>query len=228
MSFYDVITQYKGFDFDNFFRKVKPEDVVRILGKSSIDYSDYLALLSPAAETLLEEMAQKAHRITLQHFGRAMVLYTPLYLSNYCINQCSYCGFNSRNRLHRKTLKLDEVEAEARAIVELEMRHILILTGESRRHAPSSYIEDCVTVLRRYFTSIGIEVYPMSVEEYRGLIEAGVDSLTVYQEVYDEEIYDQVHIKGPKKDYRFRLEAPERGGQAGIRSVNIGALLGLS
>ncbi|MHB1418443.1 MAG: 2-iminoacetate synthase ThiH [Bacillota bacterium] len=228
MSFYDVFSQFKEYEFDSYLQGVKTEDVLRILGKNSIDYTDYLALLSPAAETLLEEMAQKAHRITLQYFGKAMVLYTPLYLSNYCINQCSYCGFNSRNRLHRKTLTLEEVEAESRAIRELEMQHILILTGESRRHAPLSYIADCVAVLRRHFSSIGIEVYPMSVEDYRELLEAGVDSMTVYQEVYNEEIYDRVHIKGPKKNYRFRLEAPERASLAGMRSVNIGALLGLS
>lgn len=228
MTFHDLYSRFKGFDFDGFFGQVKPADVERVLGKSRLNHTDFLTLLSPAAESRLEEMAQQAHRFTLQHFGRAMVLYTPLYLSNHCVNQCSYCGFNARNKLHRKTLTLEEVEAEARAIAGTGLRHILILTGESRRHAPVPYLADCARVLGRYFSSIGIEVYPMAEEEYRALIEAGVDSLTIYQEAYDEKVYDQVHLKGPKKDYRFRLEAPERGCRAGMRAVNIGALLGLA
>ncbi|KKM10262.1 thiamine biosynthesis protein ThiH [Clostridiales bacterium PH28_bin88] len=228
MTFYDIYSRFKGFDFDSFFDRIGPHEVMGALEKSRIDHTDFLVLLSPAAEGVLEEMAQKAHRLTLQHFGRAMVLYTPLYLSNYCVNQCSYCGFNARNRLHRKTLTLEEVEAEARAIAGTGLRHILVLTGESRRHAPVCYIAGCVRVLRRYFASIGIEVYPMEEEEYRSLIQAGVDSLTIYQETYDEEVYDRVHLNGPKKNYRYRLEAPERGCRAGMRAVNIGSLLGLN
>ncbi len=228
MSFANVCSQFKGFDFDGFFNRIQPDDIIKVLGKPGLDRTDFLVMLSPAAEGVLEEMAQKAHRLTLQHFGRAMVLYTPLYLSNYCVNVCSYCGFNARNRMYRKTLTLDEVEAEARAIASTGLKHILVLTGESRRHVPVSYIAGCVRVLRRYFASIGIEVYPMEEEEYRVLIQAGVDSLTIYQETYDEEVYDRVHVKGPKKHYRYRLEAPERGCRAGMRAVNIGALLGLN
>ncbi|MEW6663335.1 MAG: 2-iminoacetate synthase ThiH [Bacillota bacterium] len=227
MSFFSQYVRFQEFDFDGFFSRVSPVDVRRVLEKGRLDAGDFLALLAPAAEGLLEEMAQKAHRLTLQHFGRAMVLYTPLYLSNYCINHCSYCGFTAGNRVKRRTLTLEEVEAEAKVIAATGLKHILVLTGESRHHAPVEYIADCVRVLKGYFSSIGIEVYPMEEEEYHYLVETGVDSLTIYQEVYDAKIYDQVHLRGPKKDYRFRLDAPERGCRAGMRAVNVGALLGL-
>jgi len=228
VTFYHFKSQFEGFNFAAFFQQVEPREVRRVLNKDRLHYTDFLVLLSPAAEELLEEMAWRAHHLTLRHFGRTMVLYTPLYLSNYCINQCSYCGFNARNRLHRKKLTLEEVDAEARAIAETGLRHILVLTGESERHTPVSYLAACVSVLRRHFASIGMEIYPLDEEEYGTLVEAGVDSLTLYQETYDEIVYDRVHLKGPKKNYRFRLEAPERGCRAGMRSVNIGSLLGLN
>lgn len=188
---------------------------------------DFLTLLSPQAANYLEAMAQKAHRLTVQHFGRTVLLFTPMYLSNYCGNQCVYCSFSSNHRLVRKKLTLDEVEEEAKSIAATGLRHILILTGESQKHSPVSYIEDCVKVLKKYFDSISIEIYPLTTEDYTRLVKAGVDGLTIYQEVYNEETYDQLHPRGPKKNYRFRLDAPERGCRAKMRGVNIGALLGL-
>jgi 2-iminoacetate synthase len=197
------------------------------MARSRLSERDYLVLLSPRAEGHLEEMAQRAHRLTVRHFGRVIQLYTPLYLSNHCVNSCLYCGFRVHNRLERKKLTPAQVENEARAIAATGLKHILILTGESRIETPVSYIMECVEVLRKYFTSVSIEVYPLEEEEYAGLISAGVDGLTIYQEVYDEEVYSELHPAGPKKNYRFRLEAPERAGRAGIRTVNVGALLGL-
>jgi 2-iminoacetate synthase len=132
------------------------------------------------------------------------------------------------NDIPRRKLTLHEVELEAQAISGTGLQHLLILTGESRQHSPVSYIADCVSVLRKYFSSISIEVYPLSIEEYAELISAGVDGLTIYQEVYDQQIYKRVHPAGPKRDYSFRLAAPERAGAAGIRTINIGALLGLN
>jgi 2-iminoacetate synthase len=227
MSFYNQYERLQEFDFTGFFSRVTPGDVRRVLEKDRLNPDDYLTLLAPAAESFLEEMAQKAYRLTRQHFGRAMILYTPLYLSNYCVNHCNYCGFSAGINIRRQTLSLKEVEAEAKVIAATGLRHILILTGESRYHAPLEYLAECVRLLKGYFSSIGIEVYPMEEEEYSYLVAAGVDSLTIYQEVYDAKIYDQVHLEGPKKDYRFRLDAPERGCRAGMRAVNIGALLGL-
>ncbi len=228
MSFYECYNAYKDFDFNKFWRELTPQDIAGILTKDNISVWEYLALLSETAESLLEDMAKKAHKLTRQHFGPTILLYTPLYLSNYCVNRCSYCGYNAANKIRRKTLTIQEVEQEAQAISSQGLRHILILTGESKYHAPLDYIMDCIHVLRKYFSSISIEIYPLDTEEYRQVIAAGVDGLTIYQEVYDEGVYDDIHLSGPKKNYRFRLEAPERACEAKMRSVNIGALLGLN
>lgn len=229
MSFYDYYREkVKGLNWAKLWAGITAQDVERALARDTLTERDYLALLSPAARAFLEPMAQKARRLTIQHFGRVIVLYTPLYLSNYCVNRCLYCGLNAANQIARKTLTLKEIEAEGKAIAATGLRHLLLLTGESRHHAPLSYLVEAAGILRPYFSSLGIEVYPLETEEYRTLLEAGIDSLTIYQEVYDEEIYMQVHQAGPKRDYRYRLEAPERGCQAGMVSVNIGALLGLN
>ncbi|MBI4187843.1 MAG: 2-iminoacetate synthase ThiH [Chloroflexi bacterium] len=227
MTFYDEILRLKDTDYATEFGRVTPLQIANILAKTELQSQDFLALLSPKATLALEEMAQAAHHLTLQHFGRTIVLYTPLYLANYCVNHCVYCGFNATNDIPRRKLTLAEVELEAKAIAATGLQHLLILTGESRRHSPVSYIKECVTVLRKYFPSLSIEIYPLSDEEYAELIAAGVDGLTIYQEVYNENIYSRLHPRGPKRDYRFRIEAPERAAQAGIRTVNIGALLGL-
>ena len=192
------------------------------------DISEFADLLSPAAEDSLEELAQRARELTLRYFGRTIQLYTPMYLSNYCDNSCLYCGFNANNKIERMVLAPDEVEEEARFISSTGLRHILILTGESRSMSPVSYIENCVGILRKYFSSISVEIYPLTESEYALLVSEGVDGLTIYQETYDEETYKKVHAGGPKSDYLFRLEAPERGAKNGMRSVNIGALLGLA
>ena len=228
MSFYDEIQRYGTFNFEGFFERIAGADIEKIIAKYRLNERDYLALLSPAAETFLEEMAQRAHRLTVQHFGRVILLYTPLYLSNYCVNHCVYCGFQVNNKLERKKLTPLEVEKEAEIIAATGLKHVLVLTGESRQHSPVSYIKECVEILKRYFTSISIEIYPLEESEYAELIAAGVDGLTVYQEVYDEEVYARMHPAGPKRNYRYRLEAPERACKAGIRTVNVGALLGLN
>jgi 2-iminoacetate synthase len=227
MSFYDERKKYEKFDFDGFFAQVADADVRRAINKERLTPLDYLTLLSPRAEAHLEEIAQKAHRLTVQHFGRVILLFTPIYVANYCTNQCLYCGFKAANRLERKKLTPAEVEEEAEIIAATGLKHILLLTGESRGKSPVSYIRECVEILKKYFTSIGIEVYPLEEEEYVELVEAGVDGFCMYQEVYNEEVYARLHPAGPKRNYRYRLEAPERACRAGMRTVNIGALLGL-
>ncbi len=224
------VSEIQRFDHEKFafaLHQAREEDVKNVLTKRVIELEDMAVLLSKAGDGCLEDMAQRAHQKRTQHFGKAVVLYTPLYLANHCINGCTYCGYNVHNKIDRHILSTDEIEREAQAIAETGLKHILILTGESSHHTPVSYIVDAVKVLRKYFESISIEIYPLNEEEYKEVIEAGVDGLTVYQEVYNPEIYDAVHVSGPKKDYNFRLEAPERAAVAGIRSVNIGALLGL-
>lgn len=227
MSFYDIYLEYKDFNIQNYFEGLTDEHILRIIDKDRLSELDFLALLSPRAGNHLELMARRSRQLTLQHFGKVIFLYTPMYLANYCVNQCAYCGFNVTNRITRRKLSLDEVEQEARAISSTGLRHILILTGESRQHSPVSYIKSCVEVIKKYFRSISIEIYPLDTAEYAELIEAGVDGLTLYQEVYDEDTYKSVHLKGPKRNYKYRLDAPERACMASMRSVNIGALLGL-
>jgi 2-iminoacetate synthase len=227
MSFYDEYLKFKNLDFMSFFEKTTKSDVMRAINKDHLDKYDFLTLLSPAAQDVLEEMAQKSHRLTIQNFGKTMKLFTPMYIANHCVNKCSYCGFNVANDIVRKQLPLNEIEDECKFISSTGLRHILILTGESKQKTPVSYITDAIKIIKKYFDSIAIEIYPLTEDEYKEVIAAGADSLTVYQEVYNEEIYDEVHIAGPKKNYRFRLDAPERGCMAKMRGVNIGSLLGL-
>jgi 2-iminoacetate synthase len=226
-TFYDEILKLKETDFKRLFSQVSENQVAKALNQTSLQANDFLALLSPAAVPALEQMAQAAHRSTVRNFGRVLLLYTPLYLANYCVNYCLYCGFSAKNQIERRKLNLAEVESEAKAIAVSGLKHLLILTGESREESPVSYVCECVAVLRSYFPSISIEIYPVSTGEYAELVAAGVDGMTIYQEVYHQETYARLHPKGPKRDYRFRIEAPERAGEAGMRTLNIGALLGL-
>lgn len=228
MSFYNTVKLYDNFKYDEYFENLSSDDILRIINKERKSDHDFLALLSPQAGDFLEEMAIEARKKTLQHFGKAILLYTPMYLANYCVNRCAYCGFNLENEITRKKLTFEEIDKEAQAIAATGLKHILILTGESQKHTPISYIIDAIKILKRYFDSISIEIYPLTEEQYSQVVEAGLDGLTVYQEVYDQEIYDKVHISGPKKNYLFRLDAPERACKEKIRSVNIGSLLGLN
>lgn len=227
-GFYTLYKHWRDQDLTGFLNNVTPDDVKRALASRKLSEQDYLRLLSPAAEPFLEGMARRAHEQTVAQFGKTMLLYTPMYLANHCVNHCLYCGFNARNTIERKKLTLEDVEKEARRVAQTGLKHILILTGESRTHSPPEYIIDCIRVLRSYFTSIAIEIYPLETDEYEALIKAGVDGMTLYQETYDEDLYDRLHVKGPKKNYPFRLDAPERACRARMRSVNIGALLGLA
>jgi 2-iminoacetate synthase len=228
MSYYDTLLKYKDLPSEKIFRGISLEEVERSIHSDAQDPSRLLALLSPAAGKFLEPMAQKAHALTLMHFGRTLQLYTPMYLSNHCENECAYCGFNAANPMSRRTLTLEEVEKEAAFIASTGIEHLLILTGDSRAKSPLSYIKKCLEVLKKHFSSLSVEIYALTAEEYADLARAGVDGLTLYQETYDEKVYERVHPSGPKKDFRFRLDAPERAAQSGIRSVNIGALLGLN
>lgn len=228
MGFYELYSQYKNFDFNKKFRESFTQNIRNSLRPDGLGTEHLIALLSPEAENYLEDMAQKAHEITLRYFGKTIQLYTPMYLSNYCDNQCLYCGFNKQHKMERKKLTLEEVVEEAKFIAQTGLKHILILTGDSRQMSPVSYIKDCVKILKKYFSSISIEIYPLKQDEYAFLVAEGVDGLTIYQETYDEEIYKKIHLSGPKKNYLFRLDAPERGASSGMRNVNIGTLLGLS
>lgn len=227
MSFYDKYLQFKDFDFEGYFQNISESDVLRVINKDRLNEYDFLTLLSDNANQHLENMACKSKRLTIQHFGKVIFLYTPMYLANFCVNQCAYCGFNVTNKIARKKLTLKEVGQEAKAISATGLKHILILTGESRKETPVEYLKGCVEVLKEHFNSISIEVYPLETEEYKELFDSGVDGLTIYQEVYNENIYSKIHLKGPKRNYLYRLDTPERACKASMRRVSIGALLGL-
>lgn len=227
MSFRNVLDRHADTDFTKLFDSFTEEDVRRAIERTTPDWNDFMALMSPAAAPYLEEMAQKGAKLTVQNFGKTIQLFTPLYLSNFCTNHCVYCGFNCKNQLHRSMLTMEEVDAEGAAIAKTGLKHLLILTGDAPAKAGVDYMAECTKVLRKHFPSVSIEVYSLTEAEYRQLVEAGVDGLTMFQETYDPELYDTLHPKGPKRDFGFRLDAPERGCKAGMRVVNIGALLGL-
>ncbi|SDH97043.1 2-iminoacetate synthase ThiH [Propionivibrio dicarboxylicus] len=228
MSFRDSIDRYADFDFPGFFERVTDADVERALAAEKLSVTDFLTLLAPPAARRIEAMAQRASQLTVQHFGRTIQMFIPLYLSNHCNNRCAYCGFNVGNDMPRRVLDLDAIEAEAEAIARTGMQHVLILTGEDRRITPPEYIAAAARCLKRHFASVSIEVYPLHEEEYRALRAAGVDGMTVFQETYDPVTYRRVHLGGKKRDYGWRLDAPERAARAGLRLVNIGPLLGLA
>lgn len=227
MSFYNIYDEIKTQPYEQLFNGVTPQEVEAVLQKSQLDERDLLVLLSPAAENYLEKMAQKAHKLTVQHFGKVISLYAPLYLTDYCVNKCTYCSFSLDNDFPRRKLSAIEIDQEAKALKSMGIQHVILLTGESRKHSSVAYLAESARLVKAHAASIAIEVQPLDTEEYKQLCQSGVDGLTVYQEVYNEDIYKEIHVKGPKRNYRYRLDAPERGCQAGMRTVNIGALLGL-
>ena len=219
-----VLAAYHRYDFSSFTER----DVEAALGKENLDEADYAALLSPAAEGYLEPMARRARALTRMHFGNAIQLMTPLYIANYCVNHCVYCGYNCKNNIKRAKLSFEEIEAEYRTIAQTGLREILILTGESRAQSDLAYIGRACELAQNYFSTIGIEIYPVDAEEYAYLHSKGVDFVSVYQETYNTQRYDEVHLSGPKKDFSYRFNAQERALLGGMRGVGFGALLGLS
>jgi 2-iminoacetate synthase len=184
-------------------------------------------LISPAAHARLPEMMEAAKRETLKYFGKTVQLYTPLYISNQCVNCCVYCGYNREAGIKRITLDLEQILKEAKFLKAQGFQHILLLTGEDRKAVPVGYLEKAVRGIKELFVSVSIEVYPLSADEYGTLIGAGVDGLTIYQETYHRPTYQLVHPSGPKKNYAWRYSAPERAAGAGMRKIGIGFLLGL-
>lgn len=176
----------------------------------------------------LELLVNEAEKITRQYFGKTIGLYAPLYISNYCENECLYCGFNAAHKINRKKLSATEIELECQTLQKTGIQNILILTGESRKNSPVEYIKEAVLIAKKYFPYIALEVYPLETAEYQELALAGVDGVTLYQETYDREIYQKIHLSGKKIDYDYRRQTPERIAQAGIRNINLGVLLGLA
>ncbi len=219
-----VMEQMNSYDYS----KYTAIDVRRALAKDTCSIEDFKALLSPAAEPYLEQMAAKAQRETSRHFGNTVYLFTPLYIANYCENYCVYCGFNCYNKIKRMKLSMEQVEHEMKVIADSGMEEILILTGESPSKSDVEYIGEACKIARKYFKMVGIEIYPVNVKDYKYLHECGVDYVTVFQETYDTDKYETLHLMGNKRIWPYRFDAQERALMGGMRGVAFSALLGLS
>jgi len=218
-----VIAAMDSYDYDSY----TAEDVRRALSHETCSIEDFKALLSPAAAPFLEEMARRAELETQKHFGNTVYIFTPLYIANYCQNYCVYCGFNCYNNIHRKKLSMEEIEEEMKVIADTGMEEILMLTGESRKYSDVQYIGEAVKIARKYFRNIGIEIYPVNTDEYKYLHECGVDYVTVFQETYNSDKYETLHLLGHKRVWPYRFDAQERALKAGMRGAGFSALLGL-
>jgi 2-iminoacetate synthase len=227
MEFYRELNRYPWGEVENQIEKRTSSDVERALNGPTVRLEDFLSLLSPAAEPFLEAMAQRAHRLTEQRFGRVISLFAPLYLSNICNNCCVYCGFNAHNEVPRLALTPGQMAAEAKQIHSMGFRHILLVSGDSPQIISMDYLRTVLKELRSWFASISIEIFPLDTDAYRELVSHGVDGLTVFQETYNEHRYKDFHPGGEKRDFVWRLGTPERGGEAGLRRIGLGALLGL-
>jgi 2-iminoacetate synthase len=204
-------------------------DVRRALAKQGrgLNLDDLAALLSPAAAPFIEEMAALSQRLTVARFGRTMLLYAPLYLTNVCANICSYCGFSAQNRIPRKALDDAEILADGKAVAAFGFDHLLLVTGESSRYG-FAYLQNAFRLLRPHFSSLSMEVQPLEEADYAALTAEGLSAVLVYQETYDPAVYPKHHLKGPKADMAYRLATPDRLGRAGVKKIGLGALYGLS
>ena len=209
-------------------RAASGADVQRLITGGAATLSDFATLLSPAAGELLEPLCARSQALTRQRFGKVIRLFAPLYLSNECVNNCAYCGFSRDNAIFRVTLSVEEVRREARALAAQGFRNILLVAGEHPKFVSNGYLADCVRALHETIPSLSLEIGPMETEDYRPLVAAGAEGLVVYQETYDREIYGRMHTLGPKRDFNWRMECPERAYAAGFRRLGIGALHGLA
>lgn len=219
-----VITAMNNYDYNSY----TAEDVRSALEHERCTVEDFKALLSPAAEPFLEQMAAKARLETQKHFGNTVYLFTPLYIANYCENYCVYCGFNCYNDIRRMKLDIRQIENEMKIIADSGMEEILILTGESHSQSSVEYIGEACKLARKYFRMVGLEIYPVNTDDYKYLHDCGADYVTVFQETYDSDRYEQLHLMGHKRVFPYRFEAQERALMGGMRGIACSALLGLS
>ncbi len=220
----NVMEHVETYDYSAYTAK----DVLRALQNDRCTIEDFKALLSPAAEPFLERIAEKARLETRKHFGNTVYIFTPLYIANYCENYCVYCGFNCYNDIRRMKLTGDQIDHEMKVIADSGIEEILMLTGESRSMSDLNYIGEACKLASKYFRNVGLEIYPVNVEEYRYLHECGADYVTVFQETYDSDKYETLHLMGHKRVWPYRFDAQERALMGGMRGVAFSALLGLS
>ena len=219
----EVINKMNAYNPDEYTK----DDVLEALSKEVLSAEDFAALLSPAASGYIEEMARKAQIETRKHFGNSIYMFTPLYIANYCENYCIYCGFNCHNKIHRAKLTYEEIEKEMKAIADTGLEEILLLTGESKKMSDVEYIGEACKIARKYFKLVGLEVYPMNSDEYAYLHKCGADYVTVFQETYNSDKYETLHLAGHKRIFPYRVNAQERALMGGMRGVGFAALLGL-
>lgn len=227
-NFYDIISSTSWNEVHKSIYSKTLEDAKAALYKDSFrTLEDFKALISPAAEPLLEEMAQLSRKLTLKRFGNTVQMYVPFYLSNECQNICTYCGFSLHNKIKRTTLTDGQIIKEAEAIKALGYEHVLLVTGEANKTVGVEYLKHAIRLVKPYFANISIEVQPLEQEEYELLISEGLYAVLVYQETYHEEEYKTHHTKGRKSNYEYRIDTPERLGRAGIHKIGLGCLIGL-
>ncbi|MFP6899753.1 MAG: 2-iminoacetate synthase ThiH [Opitutales bacterium] len=227
-TFVEVLNRWSWDQVREEILKKTSAEVESALAKSgSLDVEDFMALLSPAASTVLERMALSSREVTRRRFGNVIQMFVPLYLSNECTNVCDYCGFSLTNRIPRKTLNPKEILSEAFAIKAQGYDHVLLVSGEAQSSVGPAYFRDALTLLRPHFSNVSMEVQPLDQEEYEEMISLGLHAVLVYQETYHRETYRIHHLKGPKRNFDHRLATPERLGRAGINKIGLGCLLGL-
>ena len=229
MSFYDEISKLDLDKFKDVVESRTDADVERALSKTSpLDVEDFAALISDnARKHYLKDMVMTSMQLTRKRFGRTVNMYVPLYLTNLCTNKCAYCGFSAMNKFARTVLTMDEIKEECEAIAKLGFQNILLVTGESERRGGMDYFRQVLPIVKPYAAYLQMEVQPLDTEDYAELKTLGLDAVSVYQETYHPATYKAVHLAGKKMDMRYRMETPDRLGQAGIDKVGIGALLGL-
>jgi len=213
---------------EQFINTTSHHNISEIIKKDRLSYLDFLLLLSPAATNHLEEMVQRAQNITTRYFGKTISFYTPIYLSNVCKNKCLYCDFNAQLNSNHKILTKKEMLLEFKLLQKKGFSNVLLLTGDAPKQVGVNYLLNAVSNAKKYFSEISLEVFPCTVKEYKKLAEEGVTGLTIYQETYDKNVYDKVHLSGDKKDIIWRLNTPDRAFIAGFKKVGLGILLGLS
>ncbi len=218
-----VVANMNSYDYDSY----TAQDVQAALSHEHITPQDFRALLSPAALPFIEQIAQRAQKETRKHFGNSIYMFTPIYIANYCENYCIYCGFNCHNKIRRAQLNYDEIDKEMAAIAKSGLQEILILTGESRKKSTVEYIGEACKIAKKYFRVIGLEIYPLNSDEYAYLQKCGADYVTVFQETYNSDKYETLHLAGHKRVFPYRFYAQERALKGGMRGVGFAALLGL-
>lgn len=226
-DFKELLAQYRWEEVQAKIYGTSDRNVRHALNRDNLTLDDFIALISPAATPYLEQMAVKAQQITQRRFGKTIQLYAPLYLSNECQNICTYCGFSMDNKIRRKTLNNTELLLEAMALKSMGVNHVLLVSGEANKTVEINYFLRTIELLKPHFAQISIEVQPLELTEYQLLQAAGVYAVLVYQETYHREVYKTYHPKGKKSNFDYRLDTPDRIGQAGIHKIGLGVLLGL-